>query len=986
MNLREHSYRDIAKGTAIFGGVQVFQIIVNVVRGKFIAVLLGPAGMGVSALLTATMAMINQFSGLGLNLGAMRDISMAHAEGDTRRLSTVARVFRRLVFATGLLGAMVSVAGAGLWSRIAFGSTEWRWAFVVLGAMSFLTALGTGETALLQGTRRLTALARSSLAGAIAGLVAGVPMYWLWGTSGIAPAMVVLAAATWLAGRWFTRKIPLEKVTVAPPETKRLARSMIALGVTLTATALLGTLSNLLVGWFVRHTGGVGDVGLYQSATTITTGYIGFVFSAMAMDYFPRLAAVSEDPDAVRRSVNRQGEMVILIAAPIIVALLATAPLVVRLLLSAEFGPAVPVVRWMGLALLFKTASFALGYISFAKGDKRTFFWLEGVAGNVLIAGCAVAGYSLWGVDGLGIGTLATYVVYLAVVAAVAYRRYDFRFEGAFLRLMGGLGVLCGAAFAATLAIPHPVWCAVATITILIATCIMCGRELNKRMKIFDYTVRDIERYCARIGRTAQRAFDRGDHVRALARLDTLAQVAWNVNHVYTDDGAEQLMLDISRALSAGSGSTHYTVKEGRWLFYDQIGNDTVLALQYLRALMAWGVEILYVLDSSSPPRGSVIDELRNYPKATVTVLDTRLGGRVERFAETLETIRRWGPARAMIHAPAGGAFGVALLHALVDTVKYRIVPGDHHFYLGTAVTDRAIEFRPFGATLALERRGMTREQILVQPYYPIVKQALFEGFRFDPAGRIVIFSGGSYYKILGGGEMYFRIVRRIVDEYPATVVQYSGWGSPRNRRKVMRLIGKYRLGESFFLDGFRSDVNEVMRRCDIYLGTYPLCGGLMSQYAAVNAKPIVQLKLPGEEVNAIEDIIGLRDPSVRITFGDIDSLVAMAGELIENPALRRSVGTKLRRAVITPAEFASRLKRTIEEDAPYDGPTVEIDYAAATEWYLTEVNEFSEVIEKSLVRSYGVAAVWMFPKAAAKFVANAPHLLRVLITKMAKV
>ncbi len=484
MNRSENTYRDIARGTAIFGGVQLFQILVNVARGKFIAVLLGPAGMGVSALLTATMAVINQFSSLGLNLGAMRDISMAHAEGDTRRLSAVARVFRRLVLATGVLGGVVTVAGAGLLSRVVFGTTEWRWAFVVLGAMSLLTALAVGETALLQGTRRLSALARSSLAGAVAGLVAGVPMYWLWGTAGIAPAMVVLAATTWLAARWFTRRLPLEKVILAPPETRRLARGMIALGVTLTATGGLTTLANLLIGWFVRHTGGVDDVGLWQASTTITTGYIGFVFSAMAMDYFPRLAAVSDDPAAVRRCVNRQGEMVMLIAAPIIVALLVTAPLVVRLLLSREFGPAVPVVRWMGVALLFKTASFALGYISFAKGDRRTFFWLEGVAANILVLGCAAAGYTLWGVDGLGVASLVTYVVYFAVVAAVAHRRYRFRFEGGFLRLMGGLAVLCGAAFVATLAIAHPVWRAATTGALLITTCAVCWRQLDRRMNI----------------------------------------------------------------------------------------------------------------------------------------------------------------------------------------------------------------------------------------------------------------------------------------------------------------------------------------------------------------------------------------------------------------------------------------------------------------------------------------------------------------------
>ena len=34
--------------------------------------------------------------------------------------------------------------------------------------------------------------------------------------------------------------------------------------------------------------------------------------------------------------------------------------------------------------------------------------------------------------------------------------------------------------------------------------------------------------------------------------------------------------------------------------------------------------------------------------------------------------------------------------------------------------------------------------------------------------------------------------------------------------------------------------IDAVFENCDIYLGTYPICGGLMSQYAAMHAKPIL--------------------------------------------------------------------------------------------------------------------------------------------------
>ncbi|HBC22142.1 MAG TPA: O-antigen translocase, partial [Porphyromonadaceae bacterium] len=50
----ENTYKSILKGNSIFGGMQMFQILISLVRGKFVAMFLGPAGMGMASLFTAT--------------------------------------------------------------------------------------------------------------------------------------------------------------------------------------------------------------------------------------------------------------------------------------------------------------------------------------------------------------------------------------------------------------------------------------------------------------------------------------------------------------------------------------------------------------------------------------------------------------------------------------------------------------------------------------------------------------------------------------------------------------------------------------------------------------------------------------------------------------------------------------------------------------------------------------------------------------------
>ena len=44
-------YRSSFGATVLFSGVQLFQILIKIVRSKFVALFIGPAGMGIHSLL-----------------------------------------------------------------------------------------------------------------------------------------------------------------------------------------------------------------------------------------------------------------------------------------------------------------------------------------------------------------------------------------------------------------------------------------------------------------------------------------------------------------------------------------------------------------------------------------------------------------------------------------------------------------------------------------------------------------------------------------------------------------------------------------------------------------------------------------------------------------------------------------------------------------------------------------------------------------------
>ena len=80
---RNESYSHVLKYTGVFGGVQGLNVLIGLVRNKFVAMLLGPGGMGLVSLFNTTVQLISQATNLGIAMSAVRHISECYDAGDT---------------------------------------------------------------------------------------------------------------------------------------------------------------------------------------------------------------------------------------------------------------------------------------------------------------------------------------------------------------------------------------------------------------------------------------------------------------------------------------------------------------------------------------------------------------------------------------------------------------------------------------------------------------------------------------------------------------------------------------------------------------------------------------------------------------------------------------------------------------------------------------------------------------------------------------
>lgn len=371
------SYGQILKSSSILGGTQVLVYLISLLKNKAAAVLLGPSGVGLVGLYTSATSMVAVAAGLGLNASGVREVADAAAGEDPERIGRVTLTLRRLCWLSGAIGWLVTIALAWPLSRWTFGSTDKAFDIMLLGSTVMLGAIAGGQVALLQGMRRIADLAKVNLLCVVAGTIISVALYVWAGVRGIVPALILAALASTLINWTFARKVKLERSSLTWRDTFHQAGPLLRLGLALMWNGLLVTAVAFLARALVVREAGLDASGLYQAAWTISGMFSGFILSAMSADFYPRLAGVSGDNAALRRLVNEQTEVGLLLALPGIVGTLVFAPLLLELLYTSQFVPAADLLPWFLAGVFVQVISWPIGFVLLAKSHSFTFAWVE---------------------------------------------------------------------------------------------------------------------------------------------------------------------------------------------------------------------------------------------------------------------------------------------------------------------------------------------------------------------------------------------------------------------------------------------------------------------------------------------------------------------------------------------------------------------------------------------------------------------------------
>lgn len=455
-----------------------------------------------------------------------------------------------------------------------------------------------------------------------------------------------------------------------------------------------------------------------------------------------------------------------------------------------------------------------------------------------------------------------------------------------------------------------------------------------------------------------RKKIERGHYVSALRDFNIAGWWAYDFNFTYYDEDMERFIRKISEKFIS---PVHIDSIENRYaLIVKTCLDNRGLQQQYFRALVANQAEVLFIIVDSIDNCPETVKEIKSYSKATFLVLGD-LGNDILKAKKIVKALVDYEPSKLLIHSMPGDAATFMACHAITGVEKFNINLTDHAYWPGSSFIDYNIEFRSYGMTVSEERRGFKQDQELTMPYYPITsKYTSFMGFNNIPKDKIKIFTGGSFYKMFGEDNAFFKLMDKILAACPNAIILIAGNGDIKEMNKgLSNMVNKDRV----YLIGDRRDINAVFDNIDIYLGTYPIPGGLMTQFACRHGIPVLALgskKMPNSK---IEGLCNHFSNAVR-TFYDIDELVDYAKKLVMNKSLRIEVGNKEKEAMITPERFSKEFWHLINtKENHWHWQKEIIDYDRFTQMYLDMENDYGHDRMKGLMKSLKLRFFILFPK-----------------------
>lgn len=412
--------RRVLRALSLFTGVQAVTIFVSVIRTKLVALWIGPAGVGLLSLYTWAIELVTKGTQFDIRQSSVPRLSRA----DDNAKARMAAIVRRLALILGAAGTVAVIVLSPLLSFTTFRTHSHITAFICLSPVLLLSSVAAAESGIMQAFGMLRNLAKSTIWSAVAATSAAIPLYYFFRMDAIVPVLVIFALLNCVFTLIYRARIPSCSVSLA--ETWREGRPMLSLGFFLSISSFMGIAGTYIFMTYLNGRYSEATVGIYQAGSTLINSYVGIIFTAITLEYYPRLSKVAASRWRASAVIAHESSLILVLLIPVMVVVICCGKLIVNILYSSEFIAVLPYITIGVAAMPLKALSWCMAYIMVARGDGRIYFVTE-TASTVIFLILGIVLFNHASFQGMGVAYVFWYALYMGIVAAVCRFRYNIR-------------------------------------------------------------------------------------------------------------------------------------------------------------------------------------------------------------------------------------------------------------------------------------------------------------------------------------------------------------------------------------------------------------------------------------------------------------------------------------------------------------------------------------------------------------------------------
>ncbi|WP_289239388.1 oligosaccharide flippase family protein [Pseudomonas sp. FEMGT703P] len=406
---------------------QFFGLFFGAIAIKLLAVITGPAGVGLYSVLRQLQQMLSSMASIGGQNAVVQGLSSQLGAARVSLFTSTLYMF----MAMNLLVCGVVLAGADLIAALALAGNHasvvrWLVIPITFGTLLFflrgvLTAdMQYGSVALITMLTGLGAAVAASPAGLA--FSHGYPDVLVLAVSGgVAPAVVVAFIHVRRLGYLVSLRVLAPSLVDRDAVRRFLSVALPSL------LSLMFTLGCVLV---VRaravHLYGLEGAGQFDAAWSISAMYLALFLTSLQSYLLPELGKI-EGGAALHSALSRAFHFALMLSLPLVVVLVVFKPLVINLLFSKEFMPALDVLRWVLLGDFVRVLGWIISTTLIARADMKGFV-LGGALWSMFFVSLAWVLLPL-GIEWVGIAYLVSYIVYLGSLSLRLWLVHGARFE-----------------------------------------------------------------------------------------------------------------------------------------------------------------------------------------------------------------------------------------------------------------------------------------------------------------------------------------------------------------------------------------------------------------------------------------------------------------------------------------------------------------------------------------------------------------------------